>query len=473
MSTSAKEIKVDVLNLEYIFKGKAKVIIPEYQRPYEWGKEKTAELLADLKEFFIEKNSNDPYYLGTVLFYYNASQKTYEIIDGQQRITTLLILKNVLNKSLAKNQNITFNSYISLNGIRETTDYAKREMALLNKLNDRDFLNHIEFTQVITHSQDDSFAFFDTQNNRGIKLGATDYLKAYHLREIASVELQEACAKKWENAGTNWIDGDYLLYIFNKILFRARVWRSKNVPFENDDLILDTFQKRTLLPESSYAYPLFPNIYNRQSLQRTYNDEGKFKDLENLNPTNNPEYFPFSLRQPVYKGLQFFHFTEKYLKLHDLLFKGEGIKGDEIGELKLFFNAVYNSNMSVYLRDLFKLSVIMYYDIFEMDGLLKFAYHLDYLLGSTRVNQSVVKKESAQKCLTDPSHNLLDIIAHAYTVQEIMEFIKGIPGKDTIYKKMKTPAKNGVQDKYRKRVMKYFGKNATEFKNRKSWLNEK
>lgn len=476
MPVNTQEIKVDVVSFNQLFKGKKTVIIPEYQRPYEWGKSKTTELLNDLKEYFLDTEPQSPYYMGTVLFYYDQKNKNFEIIDGQQRITTLLILKNILNRSVAENENIVYNSHLSFAAIRETTQYAKIEEPLLKRLEAKNFLNQLEFTQVITYSQDDSFAFFDTQNNRGVSLGATDFLKAYHLREISSAKLQEANAVKWESAAVKWEDGDFLNFLFNKVLFRARAWKSKNTPFENKDAVLHVFQKNTIKPDQDITYPLFSNNQNRQATYRTYNEDGQFTTALNGERKTEPAQFPFNLRQPVYKGLNFFHYTEKYVAIHERIFGNKEPKSEELAEVLHFYNEVYDDDMSIYLTHLFKLAVVMYYDVFEENQLLKFAYHLDYLLGSIRIGKSLVKKESAQKCFTEPDHNLLDIIAYAYAPEEVTRFLKELPKLEDIYqriyKKDYELPKEGVQTRYRERVVSYFEKTKKDFKYRKQWLDE-
>lgn len=72
--------------------GKAnKFIIPEYQRPYAWTDEQIQTLFEDLVEY-TENNSENSgesnYFLGTIVSYENDN-KEQEIIDGQQRITSL------------------------------------------------------------------------------------------------------------------------------------------------------------------------------------------------------------------------------------------------------------------------------------------------------------------------------------------------------------------------------------------------
>lgn len=69
--------------------------IPVFQRPYSWGSEEINELFDDIEEYFFEKE-NDEMFIGTVYLSLNRQIKTsisqYDIIDGQQRITTLSLI---------------------------------------------------------------------------------------------------------------------------------------------------------------------------------------------------------------------------------------------------------------------------------------------------------------------------------------------------------------------------------------------
>ena len=82
-------------NIFNIFSGRIKYIIPEYQRPYSWDREECLELIDDLKQSF--KNEVNGYFLGNIVVA-NSLDSTYqlEVIDGQQRLTTLTLLMRVL-----------------------------------------------------------------------------------------------------------------------------------------------------------------------------------------------------------------------------------------------------------------------------------------------------------------------------------------------------------------------------------------
>lgn len=76
---------------------KADFLIPDYQRPYAWGDEECQTLWTDIWDFAFPANNrdafseSDEYYLGPIVTYRNDDSKL-EVIDGQQRLTTLMLL---------------------------------------------------------------------------------------------------------------------------------------------------------------------------------------------------------------------------------------------------------------------------------------------------------------------------------------------------------------------------------------------
>ena len=75
----------------------ANYLIPDYQRPYAWDEEKCQVLWDDIFAFAFPDgdkdafNTNDEYFLGTIVTYKNKNKQA-EVIDGQQRLTTILLL---------------------------------------------------------------------------------------------------------------------------------------------------------------------------------------------------------------------------------------------------------------------------------------------------------------------------------------------------------------------------------------------
>ncbi|GAA9091212.1 hypothetical protein TW0001_01000 [Helicobacter pylori] len=92
------EMKPDKKSLKNILvaEDEAYYQIPIYQRPYQWGKEQCEELLNDLFENY-EDHGEDDYFCGSLVFIQSdEGNKTYDIIDGQQRLSTFILLAKVL-----------------------------------------------------------------------------------------------------------------------------------------------------------------------------------------------------------------------------------------------------------------------------------------------------------------------------------------------------------------------------------------
>ena len=91
-------LNVDQKTIEALFADKkASFLIPDYQRPYAWGDDECLTLWDDIFTFAFpnddrnEFNPDDEYFLGAVVTYRNDCQQL-EVIDGQQRLTTLMLL---------------------------------------------------------------------------------------------------------------------------------------------------------------------------------------------------------------------------------------------------------------------------------------------------------------------------------------------------------------------------------------------
>lgn len=92
------KLSIDQKNIMSLFQDKkSDFLIPDYQRPYAWTETECLTLWDDLFEFAIPDdnadkfNKDDEYYLGPIVTFKNENNKL-EIIDGQQRLTTLMLL---------------------------------------------------------------------------------------------------------------------------------------------------------------------------------------------------------------------------------------------------------------------------------------------------------------------------------------------------------------------------------------------
>ena len=89
------------------FLGNGKLYIPEYQRGYSWEEMQLDDFWIDLVQIY-EENTRDEHFLGQVVIHKNKEDSKRYIIDGQQRISTAIILLDILRtkfKEIADSKN--------------------------------------------------------------------------------------------------------------------------------------------------------------------------------------------------------------------------------------------------------------------------------------------------------------------------------------------------------------------------------
>jgi len=191
--------------------------IPIYQRLYVWGEQQIRTLLADLyRAYLIDKDKN--YYLGGIMLTENNNK--LDLIDGQQRFTTLWLISKVLEGDLGefsytyekkrKIARISFsvrdfaneyfnstNASISLtqdeikelepisDGIELIRNYLKDEINEKERLEFSSFIyNHVLMVATKMPSDTDENKVFEAMNNRGVQLQQHEILKSTLLSKI-------------------------------------------------------------------------------------------------------------------------------------------------------------------------------------------------------------------------------------------------------------------------------------------------
>jgi hypothetical protein len=481
---SSQDVSVALKSFNELASEACPLALDTYQRAYVWGEDKIHQLLTDLTDFvplsvnkppINKKHQQEAYYMGTLLMHAKTKNKgnCLCVIDGQQRLTSLAILYWQLTNELPSYIKFEFRSSHSLVNIQQAKDAMSKWLAKHN-VNRSVLLNifsQLRFTVISVTKEDLAFTFFDTQNNRGVPLGSTDLLKAYHLREINSddgkldEQLQSHCATRWETVQLHGKSNetskqhDFAPELFHYYLWRSRNWTGNQVvELESKDEMLSHFGDRTKsTPSGEVAlYPAGQNQWG-QTLRLTASNDFYL--------TPSPQQFgaqvaslPFALRQPVSKGAGFFLYAEKYAAMLNGLFYTSSSE-PEIKAMQVFYNEVVLT-LSHYLQSLFRLCVLVYFDRLGSLGLLRFVLWLDHRLGAIRLSQADIRRETPLKFLRDAKRNLLDVIAYAYESDDVIYFLsqKDVSKSYQLNDGWEKEIKNNrlVQERYASRVATYY-----------------
>ena len=101
--------------------------IPSYQRPYSWEKDQVLELIDDLLDAFpYLDNKNCDYFLGSIILIQKSQRPQVEVVDGQQRLTTLTLLLSVFRHLLPSESN----AYQCINDLLEKQGIHSKKYGL-------------------------------------------------------------------------------------------------------------------------------------------------------------------------------------------------------------------------------------------------------------------------------------------------------------------------------------------------------
>ncbi len=124
----AKTLEAQEQSLAKIFSDDYVLTIPGYQRPYSWGLEQAQELFDDvfgsMQPPGTPIESMSPYFLGSIVLIKASSTPQADVIDGQQRLTTVTLLLAALRASVGEPSasDITQFIYEKGNSIKGTKD---------------------------------------------------------------------------------------------------------------------------------------------------------------------------------------------------------------------------------------------------------------------------------------------------------------------------------------------------------------
>ncbi len=479
MYNNSSVVDVGVETFEQLFaKAKWALALDTYQRGFVWGKDEVNQLADDLQKYQNVSGSKPDYYMGSILIHEHEDRKKQYIIDGQQRLTALSVLYHRLCQRLPANFELIYSPKSATHIRQAATVYASVAMP------NAEIFNRIIFTVIRVKSVDLAFTFFDTQNNRGVPLHATDLLKAYHLREVNCADakqteaLQTICAKRWEDLQEGKPvmshDKEFAVSLFEKFLWRARYWTGKRIEPINRNALETEFQKEAFEAGKTLdTIPLYRSRNNRLGTSLTLNTNG-YSEIRGSSISLSPEAttLPFAIRQPIHKGIGFFLYADKYAALLRNLVSSPTTE-PEIERFRGVYNDLVMDN-SMYLREIFLLASLLYVDQFGDEKLWEFSLRLEYALGAIRLEKAQVRYETAQNFLKNPEQNFLDVIANSYHPDQATNFLVKNSVTQRIYATETVTAGEKVQGIYKKAVLNYFQKsNDTPLAEKHLWIDEK
>ncbi len=161
--------------------------IPDYQRPYQWTKENCEKLLDDLHSSYEYYGEND-YFCGSLVLIVTCTDpatkaKTYDIVDGQQRLSTFILLAKVLLALYDKDLNKTSRDFLE-KSLSDTDEEEKRKRLVFKTigLNAKD-----DFENALKYFDDNSHAN-NNKNNKSNYLKNAIFLKDYlEKRKIGNI----------------------------------------------------------------------------------------------------------------------------------------------------------------------------------------------------------------------------------------------------------------------------------------------
>lgn len=280
---SAGTIQANKEILQKIFSEDFWFLIPEYQRSYVWQTDNITELLDDLYFAFSNKPESD-YFLGSLVLkkFKDSSFPEYEVLDGQQRLTTFFIMmavlrdiivnqknKDTLHKKIFQEENslesipsrtrITYkirdnvedfiqNYIVKLDGttrFSELQSKIENDNVSISNISNAILQMHIQFSKmegicdleefikfifnkaifiyVSTENTEDAFRLFTILNNRGIPLTNADILKSQNIGALSNEKEKNKYAKIWEEIeGKHGDDFDRFLQFLRTILVQEK-----------------------------------------------------------------------------------------------------------------------------------------------------------------------------------------------------------------------------------------------------------
>lgn len=341
-----------------IFSSNFEYHIPLYQRPYAWTEEEASALFDDLYEFF-KNEDEDNYFLGSMVLIKQDRIPLSEVIDGQQRLTTLTILLAVIADALSDDKRSDCEAYLKEKGnaiqgipakprliLRETDqpffekyiqDLKLDEMLQLDPIqlgsesqqhiwkncqtlrelllksfkdNEEEIARFARFlvtrcylVVVSTPNQPSAYRVFSVMNSRGLDLLPTDIIKADVVARIPEQE-RDHYAKRWEeleDMATR--DGFEDVFSHTRMVYgKRKAKRALNEEFKS--FVIDSVYRKetdeTVAPKRLFDEVIDPMTtayitVKQNDYHASSNSDEVNRKLMWLNRINNSDWIPVAM----------------------------------------------------------------------------------------------------------------------------------------------------------------------------------
>lgn len=393
-----------------------KYIIPIYQRNYAWGKAEISQLITDITEFFTDDKTNKSYYLGS-LVYFKRENGDLELIDGQQRHTTITLINLALkNWKFKDNNQRKIENVIGLANLkfdsRKNTqqfieelykDFSKTETTSITGIENiksaigiiqeelrdknieifaKNFYDNVKLFLVEVPQDTDLNHYFEIMNNRGEQLEKHEIVKSLLMGKIKNDDeniekneqgkfalIWDACSDMSDYVGFNF-DSDTRKNVFEQSRDIAaksfdEILISKNEENENTQSLNEILEKHTIpqnFPKeenpakAKYKSVIdFPNFLLQILKQK--NENVSLDDKKLLEQFHSNDIDP---KQFIYDLLKYRIIFDKYIIKQDLSDSDEDKQNWSIRTINTELDGVektYKEND----EELIKLQTMLYY----------------------------------------------------------------------------------------------------------------
>lgn len=336
--------------LSKIFSEEFDYHIPPYQRPYAWTEEEAETLFDDLLDFF-QTEESDNYFLGSIVLIKDDDKPRADVIDGQQRLTTLTILFSVIASCLTGDNRNNCYKYLrepgnELEGLeplprlelreKDKTFFQKyiqnvrlEELEALDmeslpnesqqhiKANSGLFLRKMDavfgkdekkiaefcrflvtrcyLVAVYSPSQQSAFRMFSVMNSRGLNLMPVDIIKSDIIGKLPEKE-QQYYTDKWEDLEVQTSRSGFNEVFAHTNMIFSKAKAKKNLLEEFREAVLTKVTPRELIDDILEPYAEAYVILANRKYVAVKNAEQVNQYLFWLNKIGNSDWMPPAIK---------------------------------------------------------------------------------------------------------------------------------------------------------------------------------